>query len=340
VIAQVRTARVAKRRFAVMMPSQPGQHSGPLADLLTSIMGPSEAPAEKSVADLAKMSKADRKSYHEARLMAAKERSDNPAEGLSKADKRALAREKQDQDRKRKDVAAAELEGAEEALADLKLQGLTEEQARVVLAQIAEADAANPAGDEDDEDIDATLIDSVRDWMAAQEQAPTGEESMRDFNLKVRFQGHVETTPPDHLSAILHILSAQISKAIDPANPPKQPAEVAKGASLALAKWTHVVAELYKRCDVMDVTDILVSSVYEGIAEVGGELPEVARGVVLVGFLMAVRDEFECIGDEDILAGCHQLESESKVVKKFVAFLQEEIDGSDGDADADSDSEG
>lgn len=43
------------------------------------------------------------------------------------------------------------------------------------------------------------------------EQAAVTKDSLHEFNLQVRFQGHVEKTPPDHLKEVLAILTAQAS---------------------------------------------------------------------------------------------------------------------------------
>ena len=69
--------------------------------------------------------------------------------------------------------------------------------------------------------------------------------------------------------------------------------------------------------------DLLVTSVSDGVTSARVDLPESARNVAVVGFLMAMRDELECVTDEDILAGCHMLESESKVMQKFIVSLSE-----------------
>merc|ERR1711924_527996 len=99
--------------------------------------------------------------------------------------------------------------------------------------------------------------------------------------------------------------------------------EVARVALPVFSKWTFMITELYGRCDVLDVNDILASSLCDGIADAIGELPESDRDVVLVGMLMTKRDNFDCVSDEDIVAACHQMDSESKVMQKFLEFLQE-----------------
>jgi len=196
--------------------------SGPLVDLLASVMAgagaasssaeaqAAEMPAEKSKEELATLSKEERTAYHKARQAAAKAQPKAAANaGLTKAQIREKARAKQDEDRKRKEDEAGQKGQDSEYLEELKLQGLTEDQAREVLAQMAVAVTAEEAEDEDD-DEDESLLGSVRTWMKehSREKDITDAESVRDFNLKVRFQGHVDSTPPDHLGAILHVLAA------------------------------------------------------------------------------------------------------------------------------------
>merc|ERR1712137_949442 len=90
---------------------------------------------------------------------------------------------------------------------ELKLQGLTEEQARTVMKELAESDANKEAAvaEVSDDDEPEDLLGCVRSWMKAQpEKIP--DDALRDFNLKVRFQGHVDSTPPDHLRSMVRIL--------------------------------------------------------------------------------------------------------------------------------------
>merc|ERR1719183_168556 len=101
--------------------------------------------------------------------------------------------------------------------------------------------------DDEDSEEEFTFLSSVREWVKENDQACSDEDSLRDFNLKVRFQGHVETTPPDHLSAILRVLSSQVCVGIDSSSPPKQPTEVSAQVAPMLARWAFLIEQLYRR---------------------------------------------------------------------------------------------
>merc|ERR1711879_549873 len=122
-------------------------------------------------------------------------------------------------------------------LEELKLQGLSEEQAKEMLLQL-EKEAADAAQDDDDDDVEETLTDSVRGWMKSNDQAQSDDSSLRDFNLKVRFQGHVDSTPPEHFRAMLQVIAEQIRESPDVSSA-KQPNAVSKIADPILARWGY-----------------------------------------------------------------------------------------------------
>jgi hypothetical protein len=305
--------------------------SGPLVDLVASVMSP-PAFEEKTPEQLAKMTKEERGAYHKAKLAAAKATAAPAVQEISKADKRAQAREKQEADRKKKEDAKKAVDDSAEALADLKLQGLTEEQAREVLAQLKQA---KPEEIDDDDDVEENLLESVRSWISEQKDSTIDKETLRDFNLKVRFQGHVETTPPDHLAAILEVLSFEVFKEKKLENS-KQPAAVLKEVQPTFARWACMLDQLYNKCDSLVAADAVVSSVRRGIDTAGGsELAENVGDCVAVGIFMALRDEVEAIADEDLLTGCRRLESQSRVMQGFISHLEEAVEGSDDEEEDD-----
>merc|ERR1712232_181300 len=116
-----------------------------------------------------------------------------------------------------KDDAKRKEDNVNEILVQLGLQGLASDQAKEVLAAMRQAEAAEDEDDASDEDTqeDKSLLASVRRWMSEYGQADFGDETLRDFNLKVRFQGHVNTTPPDHLECILEVMSTDAYKTLD-----------------------------------------------------------------------------------------------------------------------------
>lgn len=271
------------------------------------------------------MTKPERAAYHLARI-AASEAQPKASAMETKAEKRARERAKQEADRQKKDEQGNHHCQYEADLEELKMQ-MTEEQAREVLRQMAETDALKnleeeKEEDDDEDEEDDTLLGSVRIWMVGNEQARTDDESLHDFNLKVRFQGHVSTTPPDHLGAILHVLSEQVCDDFDLVSM-KQPALVAKRVKLRIVRWAYILNELYKKCDALEAADIVVSSVHEGVASVSPVAAESAIDCAVVGLLMALRQEVSAMADEDLLMACRRSGGESKVMRCFVTFLEE-----------------
>lgn len=211
-----------------------------------------------------------------------------------------------------------------EALAELKQQGLAAEQAGEVLAQIKQAHAVEDCDAESGEepDIEESLLESVRRWVHGRGnlQVVDAKEALSDFNLKVRFQGHERTTPPEHLAALLEVLSEDDSRLPDAATW-KQPMIVAQRVQGSVNKWASMLHWLYSRCDAPIGAELIVSAVARGAAG--------AQEVFTVGFLMALREELD-ITDEDLLTGCRAA-SQGKAMQAFIDFLAKADDSeSDG----------
>lgn len=292
-----------------------------------------EAPKEKTKEELAALSKEERTAYYQA-LRAATKAKAAPKPEVSKKEKAAAAREKQEADRKKKEDAKNAVDADAEAIEELKLQGLTEDQAREVFRQMATSTKAEAAEDSDDEE-EETLVVSVRNWMKENEETKTDFESLRDFNLKVRFQGHVESTPPDHLESILQVMAADAYKTLELSSV-KQPTAVQKKIAPIVQRWSYILGELYKKCDVLEAADKVAQGVYEGVAQGGEDIAAATRDIAVVGILMSLLEEVDAIGEEDLLPGLKKLECESKVMTGFITHLEECAEGSD---DAESDEE-
>lgn len=284
---------------------------------------------ECSPEELAKMSKEERRAYHLARRTAEQAGTATSSlqrdAGMTKAQRRAI----QEAQRKAKEDKVHSAGDQEEFVKELMLQGLSEEQAKEVMAEMAKVEDLE---DEDDDDEPEDLLASVRKWM--EEQATVTKEALHDFNMKVRFQGHVETTPPDHLKAILRVITEQACAVCDLAAPKLQPTIVAQKAEPLVAKWAPLLEPLYGKIDdVLAAGDAVVQAVQEGVATRDG-MPESGQACAVVGCLMAIR-EIDMIEDEDLLTGCRRLESRSLVMDKFVEFLEDEMEGEDDDEDGD-----
>lgn len=295
----------------------------------------SSAPAgpfvEKSPEVVAKMSKEERGAYHKARIAAQQsQQAEKPKVQLTKAQKREI----QDAQRKIKDDAAGAVDAAEELIKDLKLQGLTEDQAREVARELAQ-EAADEGADEESDDEADDLLSSVRRWMNEQAEGKLPSDSNRDFNLKVRFQGHVDSTPPDHITCILHVLCEVGCKGLDLSNPKVSPAVVAKGVGPSIARFAPILEVLYEKIDdVLLAGDVVVQGVRDGVGAAPGANAD-AREAAAIGCFMAIR-EIDMIEDEDLLMACKRVEAPSAVLQKFVKFLEEAVASDDEDDESGS----
>mmetsp|Transcript_91220 Transcript_91220/g.247392 ORF Transcript_91220/g.247392 Transcript_91220/m.247392 type:complete len:308 (+) Transcript_91220:79-1002(+) len=291
-------------------------------------------PAELSPEELAKLSKEERKAYHQARRAAQTTQAvEKPAAPLTKAQRRAI----QDAQRKAKDDVKNASMGNEEMLKELKMQGLSEDQARNVMAELL---AGNTVADVDDDDEDADpedLLGSVRRWICEQKNEQITKDSIRDFNMKVRFQGHVDSTPPDHLRCILRVVVQEACAGCDLAAPKLQPGAVAKRVQPCVERWAPLLEVLFGKIDdVLEGADTVIHGIEEGIEACQAEADVPAAGLAcgVVGSLMAVR-EIDMIEDEDLLAGCRRSSTAGKVMEKFIEFLEEALEDEDEDEEDD-----
>uniref|UniRef100_A0A7S4QP81 Uncharacterized protein n=1 Tax=Alexandrium monilatum TaxID=311494 RepID=A0A7S4QP81_9DINO len=279
-------------------------------------------PEELSPEELKKLSKSERTAYYAARRAGGQTPAPK-AKQLSKAERRAV----QEAQRKvKEDKQSAAMDNAE-MLEELKLQGLSEEQAREVMAELLRTEEEQ-AADEEEDDEPEDLLSSVRKWMSEQDKVP--EDALHDFNMKVRFQGHVDTTPPDHLAAILQTITEEACRQCDLKTP--KPNAVAKTVEPAVVRWAPLLEPLYAKIgDPMEAADVVVRAVQEGVGALG-EVPEAGQACGVVGCLMALR-EIDMIEDEDLLTGCRRCEPHSRVMEKFIEFLEEELEDEDEEDD-------
>eukprot|EP00747_Dinoflagellata_sp_TGD_P025084 gnl/TRDRNA2_/TRDRNA2_131004_c0_seq1.p1 gnl/TRDRNA2_/TRDRNA2_131004_c0~~gnl/TRDRNA2_/TRDRNA2_131004_c0_seq1.p1 ORF type:complete len:330 (+),score=100.33 gnl/TRDRNA2_/TRDRNA2_131004_c0_seq1:68-991(+) len=306
-------------------------------------------PPELTDEELAKLSKAERGAYHKARRGAAKaaaaaERGRREAAGEAVPDaaqqpSKAERRKLQEAQRLAKQGKRNQAAESEELLAELKLQGLTEEQAHIVIAEMSAERTVDGGGDEEEEDDEEIedLLASVQRWMREQGDAKATSDVLRDFNMSVRFQGHVDTTPPDHLGAVLQIIADKVCSDTDVSEPRLQPATVAKRAERLFGQWGELLEQLYSKIDdVLVALDAVVRGVRDGVGAVRGFAPGAGKDIVEVGVLMALRENVKGIADEDLLTGCQRLQPKSRVLEKFIAFLEEVLEDEEEDDEDDS----
>lgn len=295
---------------------------------------PVALPAELSDEELRKLTKEERKAYHQARRAAevsAVVASDQVplAKQLTKAQRREL----QERQRKVKEDKKEASVDNEELLKELRLQGLSEDQAREVMAEMARGQM-EPEDEEEEEQEPEDLLASVRKWIMDQKDIQVTKDALHDFNMKVRFQGHVDTTPPDHIGAILQVLVDDALAGCDLAAPKLQPTTVAKAVQPVVVRWGPLLEPLYEKIDdPLTGADTVLSAVHKGLAA-HVEVPETNQAHVMVGSLMALR-EINMIEDEDLLTGCRRYEPRSRVMDKFIEFLEEALDDEDDDDDED-----
>mmetsp|Transcript_59049 Transcript_59049/g.127742 ORF Transcript_59049/g.127742 Transcript_59049/m.127742 type:complete len:311 (+) Transcript_59049:28-960(+) len=285
---------------------------------------------ELSAEELAKLSKEERKAYHTKRRQA--QQSAAPAEAKPKMTK-AERRAQQEAQRQKLESKKEQEKESGELLKELVLQGLSEEQAKHVMAEMARTEL-NPKDDDDDDDDeveDEDLLASVRRWMGGpRDEKLRAEELLHDFNLSVRFQGHVDTTPPDHLGALLRVLTEDVCRELDLQAPKIQPGAVAKKAKPFVETWVFIIEEFYGKIeDCLQAADVVVNSVHEGVEAVASEAPEATRDCAMVGVLMALREGTDAMEDDDLLTGCKRFQPKSTVLEKFIEFLEEALEESE-----------
>jgi len=290
--------------------------------------------AELSPEELKKLSKEERTAYYAARRNALPKA---PAK-KQQLTKKERAMQQEEQRKAIQDKKAATLDN-EEMFKELKLQGMSEDQARELMNEMlkrpdeagnAEEEdkqqAADEAGDAEEEDQD--LLSSVKSWMAAQDQELPAD-ALSDFNLKVRFQGHVDTTPPDHMTAILHIIT-ELGCAQCELDAKTQPATVANKLEPDMTRWAAMLKPLFKKIgDELEGLDAVMRGIQEGV-EALVSVPESGKACGVVGCLMALR-AIDMIEDEDLLTACRRAEPRSKVMEKFIEFLEAELEDEDDD---------
>eukprot|EP00435_Cladocopium_sp_Y103_P045494 s1365_g13.t1 len=278
---------------------------------------PAPAAKELSPEELAKLSKEERKAYHEARRAA------QPKPAAKKQLTKAERREEQEAQRKAKEEKTKKVGNDEELLAELKLQGLSEDQAREMAKEMQQGEKLE--GDDDDDGEGEDLGASIARWMSEQDEKIT-KESLRDFNMKVRWQGHVNTLPADHLGCILKILFKDACTSCDLSGK-LQPTAVAEKLKAPLARWAPVLEPMYQSIDdVIAGPDCVCSAAPEAVNEAvqASNGTEAAGAAAIVGCYMALR-EADILPDDELLMGCRRISSEhpSTVLEKFIEFLED-----------------
>merc|ERR1719324_1550276 len=116
--------------------------------------------------------------------------------------------------------------------------GLSVDNAKALIASEQAKGDKEDEGEEDDEEenMPEDFLGAVRKFIKDLEEMDA-QDALRDFNLQVRFQGHVDTTPPDHLAAILCVFISEALGSVDLKAPKVQPGAVAKSMQGKFERW-------------------------------------------------------------------------------------------------------
>lgn len=308
--------------------------------------GPVEPPPDVTEEQLKKMSKDERGKYWAAKR--AYEQYQKQAGGpdaaaaMPKAKSKQERRALQESQRKAKeDIKHAGLE-LKEMIDELKMQGLTEEQALEMVKDIAAQEKAGAGDDEEDlgeeEEQETDYLTDVREWMVRQPAGPLSKDIANDYNTKVRFQGHGNKLATDALGAILTVLTEQACSSCDLTNPRLQPTAVVAAMAPLLDRWQGILRNFYSKSgestDLLNAVDAILVAVQTGVEAIGTGT-QACRDVALVGCLMALRDVDDLVDDEDLGIVLRKQEQKSRVMEQFIEFLDEADEDEEDDDDDD-----
>lgn len=303
------------------------------------VKGAKPAP-KKSAKDLSKMSKLQRRDYHEARLLSL-ENTSGPANTRSER------REFQESQRKSKeercdlqDRIRSLLHEAEEADKDL----LAEAEAELLSARaglfevVIDGDVDLEAGMDQDIDLEGgidageadeaeDLVGCIRRWVRAADKP-----SCEDLSATLRLWGHGQSTAQLQLRAVLLAILEKLPprEQFESIATSKRPAALCEALKPQIEFWSSVIDSLYQQAFLTGTTAA------DTIVEVASECS--AIGIIqdtddfvesrFVGVLMRLREEVETLTDYDLLAALQRQKSNGPTLQKFIAFLEKEADDS------------
>lgn len=306
---------------------------------------------KKSAKDLSKMSKLQRRDYHEARLLSL-ESTSGPASARSQR------RDLQESQRKSEDRCDLQdrirslLQEAEEADKDL----LAEAEAEILSARaglfevVIDRDMDLEAGTDQDLDLEAgvdsgevdeaeDLVTCIRSWVRASDAAVGSEPSCEDLSATLRLWGHGQSTAQHRLRAVLLAVLEKLPplEQFQSIAASKRPAALSEALKPQIQFWSSVIDSLYQQAFLTGTTaaDTLVEVAAERSASDIFEDTDDFVESRFVGVLMRLREEVETLTDYDLLAALQQRKSNGPVLQKFIAFLEKEADDS-GESDDDA----
>eukprot|EP00933_Yihiella_yeosuensis_P010090 TRINITY_DN116349_c0_g1_i1.p1 TRINITY_DN116349_c0_g1~~TRINITY_DN116349_c0_g1_i1.p1 ORF type:complete len:372 (+),score=79.11 TRINITY_DN116349_c0_g1_i1:68-1183(+) len=305
---------------------------------------------EKSAQELAKMSKLQRRSYHEARFLAAQEIAPPKFQPKSRAERRAL---QEAQRRSKKDVndleknicsllrSAGALDedlAAEEEAVALRA-GLSQDRRSYFEAAAEDEEegaATNATADEDDElEGGEDFYECVKSWVRAANAGVGPEATSDDFTAMMRLWGHGSTPPADRLNSILHAVLEKIEGLDSLHNTPlhKRPSTVAKAVKSTLRSWFPLLNALFREVASSggDAAEILVGAVRHSFLKPHREDADGTADFLdctIVGTLMSFREEVDTLNDAALLTACQGIQPSSHVLRQFFEFLEKEINDS------------
>merc|ERR1712241_436561 len=152
---------------------------------------------------------------------------------------------------------------------------------------------------------------------------------------RVLSEGIVDQTDVGPCDAPLFINSLvnDVCCACDLALPRLQPSHVADEAvprvEQCLCELQTFFSELGARAIA---TDHLIRAFYDAVDKV--EAITAVKEIVVVGLLLATRSQLHELTDVQLIEGCRKFESYSRVMQRFIVFLEDELHGEDDEEEA------
>uniref|UniRef100_A0A7S4Q9T0 Uncharacterized protein n=1 Tax=Alexandrium monilatum TaxID=311494 RepID=A0A7S4Q9T0_9DINO len=309
----------------VLVPAQAAPVSGP------------PAPRERSVAELAAMSKFQRRAYHEAR---------QEAHGPQRPQATTCAARRAAQEAQRRAKAGREADACWEP----RLAGPLAEVD--LLAEMAEAAAADVDAEDSD---DSEPVDSAEGTAADLEgfcaraldsmarEGCRGLRGREDLEAELGLHGGAGFGADRLLGAVLRAIAREACAAVDLAAERPQPNTAAALMRPVVRRRVGILEELWATAEPATAATAAVAAAQAGVAAVAATTPEARRlGVECaeVGFLMTLRDEVHGLEDAGLCSACRTIEHPSRVMRGFARFLEEEAEASSEEAEASEEAEG
>lgn len=196
-----------------------------------------------------------------------------------------------------------------------------------------EPDPMEPDGDVAEEEARVDCFhEDVAKWMeqSADMRSKDPASAAEDLRVHLCSMGHRGSTPLDRLQAVMRIHCSHVCDVLDKTPSSIQPVAVAKQVETSIRDIQPFIEDLVN--SVKD-TEAAVKSMVSVIRELAADAFECTGNTdtVVVGILLAMRDQFDSLPDSDLILGCQSLPNRGVAIDKFIEFLEE-----DGDSETDA----